>query len=166
MKTVCELVFEDEVGNTVVILEHVFNTMLDYRQLTPTSLEAAGVLVGERRGSHLIICDLSVPNTGDIRSRYRVDRKGKHHQSKVIECFYSSNGFQQYIGEWHTHPEDHPSPSFLDKQSWKENLVADVPMLAIILGRKALWIARKEGNKIREMREVDLSSNIKQLLPK
>lgn len=30
-------------------------------------------------------------------------------------------------------------------------------MVTIILGRKASWVARKEGNKIREMREVFLS---------
>lgn len=157
MKTVSELVFKDNDGKIVVILEHVLNIMLNYRQLTPTSFEAAGVLIGERRGPHLVICDLSVPGIGDIRSRYQVNRKGKHHQKKVVECFYSSNGFQQYVGEWHSHPEDYPSPSFIDKQSWRDNLVADIPMVTIILGRKALWVARKENNKIREMREVSLS---------
>ena len=56
------------------------------------------------------------------------------------------------LDEW-----NYPSPSFLDKQSWRDNLVADIPMVTIILGRKASWVARKEGNKIREMREVFLS---------
>ena len=157
MKTASELVFKDNDGKIVVILEHVLNIMLNYRQLTPTSLEAAGVLIGERRGPHLVICDLSVPGIGDIRSRYQVDRKGKHHQKKVIECFYSSSGFKQYIGEWHTHPEDYPSPSLLDKQSWRDNLVANIPMVTIILGRKALWVGRKESSKTHEMSEVFLS---------
>lgn len=157
MKTINELVFKDDDGKVVVILEHVLNIMLNYRQLTPTSFEAAGVLIGERRGPHLVICDLSVPGIGDIRSRYQVNRKGKHHQKKVIECFYSSSGFQQYVGEWHTHPEDYPSPSVLDQQSWRDNLIADSPMVTIILGRKALWVARKESNKLHELREVPIS---------
>ena len=75
MKTINELVFKDDDGKVVVILEHVLNIMLNYRQLTPTCFEAAGVLIGERRGPHLVICDLSVPGIGDIRSRYQVNRR-------------------------------------------------------------------------------------------
>ena len=152
-----ELVFQDENNNVVVILEDVIKVMLGYRQLTFNSLEAAGVLIGERRGSHLVICDLSLPGTGDLRSRYRVDRRGKHHQEKVNGCFRTSEGYLQYLGEWHTHPEDFPEPSPLDKKSWKDNLIADFPMVTVIIGRKALWIARKEGDKLQVLRETSSS---------
>jgi len=47
-----------------------------YRQLHHLSKEAAGVLIGERRGPHLIICDISEPGSGDVRDRFNVDRKG------------------------------------------------------------------------------------------
>lgn len=64
--------------------------------------ESAGVLIGERRGQHLVVCDISEPGSGDIRQRCRVDRRGVHHQSRVNEAFERSAGTHLYLGEWHT----------------------------------------------------------------
>ena len=140
-----ELTFPDNKGYLVVIMSDVFKKLQSYRQINSNSPESAGVLIGERRGSHLIICDLSEPGSDDIQHRYRVNRKGKHHQEKVNEAFAQSNGIRQYIGEWHTHPEDNPSPSFIDKQSWKNNIYSFNPMILIIVGRKKIWAGKKDG---------------------
>ncbi|NOI01744.1 peptidase [Vibrio kanaloae] len=144
----CEVVFEDEEGQLVVFTEYVVKKLYQFRQLDGLSLEGAGVLIGERRGSHLVICDLSIPGDGDCRSRHEVNRKGLHHQKKVDTCFRSSGGFQQYLGEWHSHPEDFPTPSFKDEQSWKHNLVALKPMVIVIVGRRKLWVGKKFQDRI------------------
>lgn len=151
MNSVCELVFKDREGQIAVFSEAVMATLLQYRQLNDSALEAAGVLIGERRGDHLVICDLSIPGSGDYRSRCRVDRKGKHHQRKVIDCFNSSGGYLQYLGEWHTHPEDRPLPSSQDQESWMKHLSATNPMIVAIVGRESLWVGKKIFNTISKM---------------
>ena len=117
-----ELVYKEEDGSLVVIIPDVIKVFMSYRQLNVTSPESAGVLIGERRGSHIVIKTVSEPNNNDIRSRFTVNRIGTHHQQKVDQAFIDSKGTSQYVGEWHTHPEDIPTPSGLDFESWNENL--------------------------------------------
>lgn len=145
-----DLVFRDQNGQFVVLMHHIAERLQTYRQLTYSSPESAGVLIGERRGAHIIISDLSVPGDGDIRSRCRVDRRGAHHQTKVISSFHQSEGTAQYIGEWHTHPEDHPTPSAIDKLSWSKNLDTGSTMVLIIVGRQSIWLAKKEKQAIEQ----------------
>lgn len=149
-----ELIFNDSKGHLVVIMGHVVERLIVYRQIHRQTPESAGVLIGERRGPHLVICDLSEPGLGDIRQRYRVNRKGSHHQSKVESVFIESEGTQQYLGEWHTHPEDIPSPSSTDSNSWV-NIIADEPMLMLIVGREDFWLGKKERKKINILEKVE-----------
>lgn len=137
-----DLIFSDNNNGMIVIMSNVVEVLLSHRQLTPDSFEAAGVIIGERRGMHLVINDLSEPGVGDIRHRYNVDRRGQHHQAKVISTFSQSNGRKQYLGEWHTHPEDYPTPSNTDKSSWVKNLKNSKPMIVIIVGRNDLWVGK------------------------
>lgn len=149
-----ELTFKDKDENLVVIMPNVLARLMRYRQLHWYSLEAAGVLIGERRGPHLVIQDISEPGKGDIRSRYYVDRKGVHHQRAVELAFLRSGGTLQYIGEWHSHPEDEPSPSTKDRDSWNRYLSALEPMVLIIVGRKKLMVAKKEDRNIIPLTEL------------
>ncbi|HEM8024294.1 peptidase [Enterobacter cloacae subsp. cloacae] len=144
----CELTFRDDNDELVVITAKVMSQLLSFRQLSPESHEAAGVLIGERRGIHLVIHDLSVPGKGDKRTRFSVDRCGPHHQEAVDAAFYRSEGTLQYLGEWHTHPEDFPHPSFRDKRSWQSNLTVPAPVVLIIVGKKSLWAAKKTENSM------------------
>ncbi|MCG9575176.1 Mov34/MPN/PAD-1 family protein [Vibrio tubiashii] len=143
-----DLVFKDERDNLVVIMGHVLTRLLSYRQLHHLTPESAGVLIGERRGLHLVICDISEPGPGDIRQRNRVDRRGIHHQLLVNEAFESSGGIHQYLGEWHTHPEDKPCPSHVDRDSWNRGMITKVPMLVLIVGREGYWLGKKEKETI------------------
>ena len=143
-----DLTFKDDKGHLVAIMSHVAERLMRYRQLHHLSKESAGVLIGERRGFHLVICDISEPGPGDVRERFNVDRKGHHHQAKVSAAFAKSAGTLQYLGEWHTHPEDNPTPSSKDHFSWKKGIHASNPMILLIVGRKTIWVGRKEGSSI------------------
>jgi integrative and conjugative element protein (TIGR02256 family) len=149
-----ELVYKEEDGSLVVIIPDVIKVFMSYRQLNVTSPESAGVLIGERRGSHIVIKTVSEPNNNDIRSRFTVNRIGTHHQQKVDQAFIDSKGTSQYVGEWHTHPEDIPTPSGLDFESWNENLNSNLPLILIIVGRKQFWVAKKYNQKIITLTEI------------
>lgn len=99
-----ELVFQAQDKSLVVISVEVANVFMSYRQLSDSSQESAGVIIGERRDVHIVIKTLSVPSRWDIRSRFMVDRVSRHHQKTVDNAFKKSNGEWQYLGEWHTHP--------------------------------------------------------------
>ncbi|WP_368045290.1 CBASS system CD-NTase/cGAS isopeptidase Cap3 [Gilvimarinus algae] len=152
-------VYEDCDGKLVVILNHIVKRLLEHRQLKIDSVEAGGVLIGERRGSNLVVCDMSEPGPGDVQSRTSIDRRGSHHQEKVDQSFKASEGFHLYLGEWHTHPEDIPSPSLRDLTSWRLNLVRSKTMLVLIVGRQDLWIAKVSGNTIVELRPIARNHN-------
>jgi integrative and conjugative element protein (TIGR02256 family) len=143
-----DLTFNDQNDSLVVIMSQVALRLLSHRQLHSCDLESAGVLIGERRGPHIVVYDISEPGHGDIRSRYEVDRLGAHHQAKVYEVFNRSSGTKQYVGEWHTHPEDFPIPSDIDKRSWSKNLNSNIPMIVLIVGRSGLWVGKKEKDII------------------
>lgn len=90
MKFERELTYQDSNGHLVVITEHVLAVLEKYKQTEMQDNEAAGVLLGEKRGQHIVITDLSEPGFGDLRQRNLVDRRGKHHQQKVDDCFQLS----------------------------------------------------------------------------
>lgn len=149
-----ELTFRNHDGHLLVIMPSVVERLLTYRQLHLQSMEAAGVLIGERRGPHLVIHEISEPGSGDIRARYSVDRRGPHHQAAVDDAFARSSGALQYLGEWHTHPEDEPSPSPRDMSSWRRHLVDSEKMALVIVGRKQIWAAQKVAGKVSQLVEI------------
>lgn len=149
-----ELVFEAQDKSLVVVSVEVANTLISYRQLNDSSLESAGVLIGERRNIHIIIKTLSEPSPTDFRSRFMVDRVSKHHQKAVDDAFKKSNGDWQYLGEWHTHPEDIPVPSMTDYSSWYKNLKTSDPRILIIVGRTDFWVGKKIQNNIEVLKQI------------
>lgn len=149
-----EITFKDKYGNLVVIMSDVVQLFKKHQQLLPTTPESAGVLIGERRGKHIVITDISVPGKGDICSRYQVDRKGEHHQQKVDESFIRSNKTKHYLGEWHTHPEKRPSPSSLDYKSWSKIHINNESVVLIIVGQHSLWVAKKFQTTIDILKEI------------
>jgi integrative and conjugative element protein (TIGR02256 family) len=149
-----EITYTDHNDNLVVIMSDVVSLLEAYRQLLPISPESAGVLIGERRGKHIVITDISVPGKGDVFSRYQVDRKGTHHQNKVDECFNNSNGTKHYLGEWHTHPEKRPTPSYLDYKSWSQIDKKSESVVFIIVGQESVWLAIRERSIFNFLTEV------------
>ncbi|WP_232100057.1 CBASS system CD-NTase/cGAS isopeptidase Cap3 [Lonsdalea populi] len=147
------MVFIDDFNNHVVIMSEVVQRLNSYRQMHYASTEAGGTLIGERRGQHIVITNISEPGSGDIRSRNQVDRKGVHHQQKIDELFQQSDGFLVYLGEWHTHPEDFPQPSYTDIKSWLTGLKVTEPMVMLIVGRKRVWGGKKYCNDIKILKE-------------
>ncbi|HCV66883.1 MAG TPA: peptidase [Serratia sp.] len=148
-----ELVFIDNFDSHVVIMSEVVQRLNSYRQMHYASTEAGGIMIGERRGQHIVITSISEPGPNDVRSRNQVERKGDHHQEKVDKLFQQSNGFLVYLGEWHTHPEDFPQPSYIDIKSWLAGLKATKPMVMLIVGRKGVWVGKKNGNDIKSLVE-------------
>ena len=112
-------------------------------QSSDTDCEAGGLLLGSVHGTHMLIEQATVPTVWDKRFRYFFERMPFGHEAIALSRWATSHGTVRYLGEWHTHPQDHPHPSGLDRSEWErlsEKRRDKRPMLAIIVGRKSLYI--------------------------
>lgn len=114
------------------VLKHV----AQYRQLTAWSFEAGGQLFGTIDNDKICIVEAAGPYKGDERSRYLYRSNPAAAQRAIDER--SRRGLL-YLGEWHTHAEDHPSASDLDDDAMRR-LIANSrlnsdSLLMFIVGR-------------------------------
>lgn len=119
------------------------DTFRQHVQSNDTDREAGGLLLGSVHGPHLLIEQATVPTARDKRFRYLFERMAFGHEALALSRWTATQGIVRYLGEWHTHAEDHPRPSSLDRSEW--SLLATQrrdkrPMLAVIVGRKSLYV--------------------------
>ena len=122
--------------------ESTLETFCQHVQASDTDCEAGGLLLGSVHGAHMHIEQATVPTVWDKRFRYLFERMPFVHEAIALARWTASQGAVRYLGEWHTHPEDHPHPSGLDRLEWSRLSAKrrdKRPMLAIIVGRKSLY---------------------------
>jgi integrative and conjugative element protein (TIGR02256 family) len=135
---------ERSTGTLVVLSDGVIRILQRHRQSGLTTREAGGVLLGLRRGQHIEVVEASAPSVFDERGRFSFVRKSAKHQKLARARWEQSNGTIDHVGEWHTHPQRHPSPSFLDVKEWQALQARrrdNSPMLGIIVGTKSLLVS-------------------------
>ncbi|MBL4561183.1 MAG: Mov34/MPN/PAD-1 family protein [Labilibaculum sp.] len=141
----------------------VIKELAMFKQIEQESTEAGGVILGRilKETNHLIIDELTIPFHSDIRKRFYFKRNKNSHQKIVDKRWSESNKTENYFGEWHTHAEDNPTPSVVDKNDWKRRMKNDklfLPFLvSIIVGRKSIvvWITDK-NEKIIKLEKINV----------
>ncbi|MEM6719180.1 MAG: Mov34/MPN/PAD-1 family protein [Bacteroidota bacterium] len=125
--------------------------MKSFIQDTSQKTEAGGVLLGRFiiDSKNIVIDKVTVPMIGDERSRHKFIRGEKMHQRVITNAWKKSIGTCNYLGEWHTHPQEYPTPSSQDIKNWKEILstrtFSSQYLYFIIIGTKEIRIW--EGSK-------------------
>jgi integrative and conjugative element protein (TIGR02256 family) len=97
----------------------------------------------------IVVDKITLPMPGDKATRFSFFRNRNSHQ-KIIDREWEASCFTcTYLGEWHTHPEPIPTPSFVDKNDWKRKMKQDVFdsdfLFFMIVGTAEIWLW--EGNK-------------------
>lgn len=137
-----DIVFNDSVRK-IKITENITNLFKQYIQ-DGKEPESGGILIGreDKNNGNLIIEYATYPMKKDIRKRYRFYRKDKGHIEYYNKIYKENNGIYAYVGEWHTHPENIPEPSFIDKKNWKKiwNQKEDGDLFNVIVGTKEIII--------------------------
>lgn len=137
--------------------------MIKYLQLDPKDTEAGGVLLGRFiiDSNDLVVDKVTAPMRGDKRTRYSFERGAKRHQQIIDEEWNATQGTCHYLGEWHTHPEDNPEPSGIDKGNWIRHLKRDTfpnrYLYFLIAGRKeiSVWEADRKKLKIKKLKKIN-----------
>lgn len=142
--------FDEE--SLILIEQHVIDQIRPFRQVEIASSEAGGILLGFRRGSHLHVTDLTLPGMEDKRTRTSFYRSAVTHQKIAMARWLESKGTMGYLGEWHTHPQQDPSPSTIDIREWRV-ILSNVPqnMVFVIAGNDdKSWIGIGRNKNIVE----------------
>jgi len=122
------LIFEITNGGRIKLTAPVIETLHQYKQIHKNSLESGGVLLGRfiKVSKNIVVDKITSPSKGDKQTRYSFKRFSSVHQEIITEEWHNSKGTCNYLGEWHTHPEDFPTPSGVDIRDWKRKLKKDV----------------------------------------
>lgn len=129
--------------------EAALETFLQHIQIKNSDGEAGGLLLGTVHGSNMLITEATVPTAWDKRFRFFFERFPFGHDAIALARWTASQRTVRYLGEWHTHPEDHPHPSGLDRSEWNRTSSKRQdkrPMLAVIVGRKNLYVELVPGS--------------------
>jgi integrative and conjugative element protein (TIGR02256 family) len=126
----------DHMQQTLSITWPALKHLGRYRQLTPWATEAGGQLFGTINATQVCVTEASGPYVGDERSRYRYRSNPAAAQRAIADRHIRG---LLYLGEWHTHAEDHPSASSLDEDAMRR-LMANSQLnsnalLMMIVGR-------------------------------
>jgi integrative and conjugative element protein (TIGR02256 family) len=140
-------------------LRAVAGALHDNTPLTAALTKAFGTMtLGDLRQGRIvverpdvIVETVTVPSVDDRRSRFTFFRARKPTQAAINAAWKASGGTQNYLGEWHTHPEDHPTPSWVDRRDWqriaREARFEQDALFFLIVGRVSIaaWEVPRGG---------------------
>ncbi len=146
-----------KMSNVILIInDNVFQKLITHRQYSNTP-ESGGLLIGRTDiNGNTRIYEITEPMDNDIRERMIFRRKDKKHLTYLSEanerCLY-------FKGNWHSHPQGTPIPSWVDKMSWKSAIKNSKPgeskyIFFVIVGVTEIkvWCGSMKTFSIEEMK--------------
>lgn len=122
----------------------------EHAQVQSGMPESGGILLGKVRGEHLEVLHATRPSLRDSQRRFFFERAPFSHRDQANRYWKESGGLIRYLGDWHTHPEIHPTPSLLDRLEWNK-LAAfrqdHRPVLVVVVGTHSLWVEQVYAGK-------------------
>lgn len=106
----------------VKISSEVYEALTSFQSTNSFLVEYGGIIVGyyDAAENIYVITDITWPQKEDIQAKFRFVRKDPVHQSIMDELWEKSGRIKSYLGEWHSHREKHPTPSWIDKNGWRK----------------------------------------------
>lgn len=140
-------------SHTVIFSSAALGVFDKYRQRRCWQCEAGGQLFARVKGRTWTIEVATGPRSSDFRSRF-LFRPNRREEQSEIDCYFKSG--LHFVGDWHTHPEDKPSPSSDDSKSIA-NIVRESTyhcdgLLLCIVGRneqqESIWLSfhKRDGS--------------------
>ena len=136
--------------------QEVMDSLKTYKQ--ENGPECGGVLLGRLfPEQNRIIITKIVESRGAKKSRYNFRMNVNEMQLIMDREWHESGGKVTYLGDWHTHPQQRPKPSYTDRITFRRNYkdsIFDQNMLVyIIVGttpsdEKAIWLGVKTENRL------------------
>ena len=139
----------------VCVSRAVLDTWLTLKQDKKQSTEAFGVLIGgqNQSASQFWIEDCTQPLAKDDSTRTSFVMQDPRHQQSVDKHFEESKGTSGYLGTWHSHPEQIPSPSHVDLKDWHSCCArnSDRNLIFVIVGISHFCIYHRTGTEFKRI---------------
>lgn len=125
----------------VEVDDEVISTIESYSRGAEIKKEAGGILIGAYRGPHVEIAACTTPMPNDRRLWNLFDRKDLGHGERAMQHWRENRRTLTFVGEWHTHPEPAPKPSYVDLNTWKKlgKRQKTMPLVFVIRGLSGWW---------------------------
>ncbi len=140
----------------LIINDNVLHKLSMFKQSSRETPESGGFLIGRTDiYGKTRIFEITEPMKNDLRNRITFKRKDKRHLQLLSEanerCLY-------FKGNWHTHPQKSPAPSWVDKISWKSAIKKSKPgesdyIFFVIVGIDEIkvWYGNMKTHFIKEL---------------
>ncbi|PIT06435.1 hypothetical protein TSA1_31500 [Bradyrhizobium nitroreducens] len=140
----------------MILAEQVVAEIRRFTGPDEANLEAGGILLGCYRGPHVEILECTTPMPLDRRTRNGFVRRDPGHQRRALEVWKVSDRTVNFVGEWHTHPEERPSPSRVDRDTWADQMGRhrDDALVFVIGGRASFYCGWGENRRLVAMAAV------------
>lgn len=140
-----------ELNNQLLIVQQsVLELFQAFVQHHPRSPESGGILLGSSFESEEYIMRASMPTSWDRQHRCLFIRDKRSAQIFIDYEWRNSGGTINYMGEWHTHPEDFPEPSRQDllmiQQQFKLNIHQRDSLFLFIQGRVGIYAGQQTAS--------------------
>lgn len=134
---------------TISLSDNALNILNQYRQVGRNSFESGGIILGQVENGKVYVTKLSIPNQLDKANKTYFERHQLPAQLIINHEFHNSDGKTIYLGEWHTHPELHPTPSHMDikmlQKQFEMNTINIDCIFLIIQGISHVYIGEYNG---------------------
>ena len=155
------LVFSVTPSQRLIIVERAIEQMKSFAQIRWWQSEAGGVLLGRHLldSRDIVVDEVTTPQPTDSRSRFSFFRS-KRHEVLARDRWHQEAGTSAYLGLWHTHPEEDPVPSGVDRGDWQQAVTRDTfegdDLFFPIVGTKQIrvWTLSRRGT-FRELSEAN-----------
>jgi integrative and conjugative element protein (TIGR02256 family) len=138
----------------IKITRSALDVVEKYKQITKKAKESGGILLGQVKDNDIYILKVTTPNIFDRATRYSFNCNKDAAQVVINYEFINSDQKTIYLGEWHTHPEDFPNPSVVDKKmigkQYFKNKLNEPFLILLIQGLKGLYVAIFDGKALEE----------------
>jgi len=107
--------------------------------------ETGGVFMGYHAHNKDIVITNMIEAGPEARHRkYRFHPDQKYQLEQIEKIYYQSKNSVTYLGDWHTHPNNLPGLSFLDKRTLTKIAITPEsqnakPIMAILGGLPQIW---------------------------
>lgn len=145
-------------GQYLDILSYVFDEIGRWIQYQKDNFESGGYIVGyeSKETKNITLEKVSHPYNSDIQSRFRFTIQDPRHSIFLMKEKLQNS---YYMGVWHTHPEDDPTPSAIDWNDWKNSMETEISgsdyIFFIIAGKNKIriWAGIRKSGEIVELSE-------------
>lgn len=140
------MTFQRATSGKLQITAAALEVLNSYRQHSGSAPESGGLLLGRliEDNTDVVIDEATPPDTEDQRGRFFFVRHARPAQRRVVTVWKESGSTRNYLGEWHSHPEDDPCASTHDLLDWarimKESKFEQDCLFFAIVGRKSLRV--------------------------